>query len=216
MWQTVGRILHNCITNITFHYNTFRLSRSVRYGRTDMTRLIVAYLRLPLVTHQNQRIFLFMSSRQSACGRFQFPWAHHTASPDGLSQFHSVYSIKYLNSTLNYITTPSRLECIYLSNTTISCVRQVHTLHSSLTLTLLTWRIWWAPNNASKWQMGFSSAFKGLIINTTGMTNLMTTPSMYTHIPIHCSLSKTITNCTLWNMDSVVKRSSNKYPINTH
>jgi hypothetical protein len=24
-----------------------------------------------------------------------------------------------------------------------------------LTLILLTWRIWWAPNNASKWQMGF-------------------------------------------------------------
>jgi len=22
-----------------------------------------------------------------------------------------------------------------------------------LTLILLTWRIWWAPNNASKWQM---------------------------------------------------------------
>jgi hypothetical protein len=31
-----------------------------------------------------------------------------------------------------------------------------------LTLTLLTWRIWWAPNNASKWQMGFNSEFKGL------------------------------------------------------
>ena len=27
---------------------------------------------------------------------------------------------------------------------------------------LLTWRIWWAPNNASKWQMGFNSTFKGL------------------------------------------------------
>jgi len=27
---------------------------------------------------------------------------------------------------------------------------------------LLTWKIWWAPNNASKWQMGFNSAFKGL------------------------------------------------------
>jgi hypothetical protein len=25
------------------------------------------------------------------------------------------------------------------------------------------WRIWSAPNNASKWQMGFNSAFKGLI-----------------------------------------------------
>jgi len=31
-----------------------------------------------------------------------------------------------------------------------------------LTLTLLKWRIWWAPNNASKWQMGFNSVFKGL------------------------------------------------------
>ena len=31
-----------------------------------------------------------------------------------------------------------------------------------LTLILLTWKIWWAPNNASKCQMGFNSAFKGL------------------------------------------------------
>ena len=31
-----------------------------------------------------------------------------------------------------------------------------------LTLILLTWRIWWAPNNANRWQMGFNSAFKGL------------------------------------------------------
>jgi hypothetical protein len=31
-----------------------------------------------------------------------------------------------------------------------------------LTLILLTWRIWWAPNNASKWQIGLNSAFKGL------------------------------------------------------
>ena len=32
-----------------------------------------------------------------------------------------------------------------------------------LTLNPLTWKIWWAPNNASRWQMGFNSAFKGLI-----------------------------------------------------
>ena len=31
-----------------------------------------------------------------------------------------------------------------------------------LTLILLTWNIGWVPNNASKWQMGFNSAFKGL------------------------------------------------------
>jgi hypothetical protein len=29
-----------------------------------------------------------------------------------------------------------------------------------LTLILLTWRIWWAPNNASNWQKGFNLAFK--------------------------------------------------------
>jgi len=32
-----------------------------------------------------------------------------------------------------------------------------------LTLILLTWKIWCVPNNARKWQMGFNSAFKGLI-----------------------------------------------------
>ena len=35
-----------------------------------------------------------------------------------------------------------------------------------LTLILLTWRKWWAPNNASKQQMGFNSAFKGLMSPT--------------------------------------------------
>jgi hypothetical protein len=32
-----------------------------------------------------------------------------------------------------------------------------------LTLILLTWSIGWARNYASKWQMGFNWAFKGLI-----------------------------------------------------
>ena len=36
-----------------------------------------------------------------------------------------------------------------------------------LTLNLLTWRIWWAPNNASKWQMGFNSSFKGLTLSNS-------------------------------------------------
>jgi len=31
-----------------------------------------------------------------------------------------------------------------------------------LTLILLMWKIWWAPNNASRWQMGFNSAFEEL------------------------------------------------------
>jgi hypothetical protein len=36
-----------------------------------------------------------------------------------------------------------------------------------LTFSLLTWTKWWAPTNASKWRMGFNSAFKGLILYTT-------------------------------------------------
>jgi hypothetical protein len=31
-----------------------------------------------------------------------------------------------------------------------------------LTFTLLTWTIWRAPTNASKWRMGFNSTFKEL------------------------------------------------------
>ena len=35
-------------------------------------------------------------------------------------------------------------------------------LKCPLTLTQLTWKIWWAPINVSRWQMGFNWAFKGL------------------------------------------------------
>ena len=50
---------------------------------------------------------------------------------------------------------------------TLLLVLSVHSTGSNtkLTLILLTWKIWWAPNNASHWQMEFNSAFKGLSIN---------------------------------------------------
>ena len=38
----------------------------------------------------------------------------------------------------------------------------VHKYIKCLILILLTWRIWWAPNNASKLHIGFNSAFKCL------------------------------------------------------
>ena len=53
----------------------------------------------------------------------------------------------------------------YLSFSYIFSRREVKvnwTLNNTLTLILLTWRIWWAPINASRWQMGFNSTFKGL------------------------------------------------------
>jgi hypothetical protein len=41
---------------------------------------------------------------------------------------------------------------------------------SKLTSILPTWRIGWAPNNASKWQMGFNWVFKWLIVVSKGET----------------------------------------------
>jgi hypothetical protein len=40
-----------------------------------------------------------------------------------------------------------------------------------LTLILLTWNIWWAPTNASKWQMALNSVFKGLIYCNVAVYN---------------------------------------------
>ena len=45
---------------------------------------------------------------------------------------------------------------------TISDYSPLSLLHPVLTLTLLTWTKWRAPTNASKWRVGFNSAFKGL------------------------------------------------------
>ena len=43
-----------------------------------------------------------------------------------------------------------------------------------ITLTLLTWRIWWAPNTASRWHVAFNSAFEGLNCLTLKMKTLST------------------------------------------
>jgi len=59
-----------------------------------------------------------------------------------------------------------------------------------LTLHLLTWRIWWAPNKASKGQMGFNSAFKGLNFHTGSHTQWMGL-SAWRHFLTHWSPSET-------------------------
>jgi hypothetical protein len=76
--------------------------------------------------------------------------------------------VAYFNSLLFY-----KVTCWYMCLPVYECsvlcrqYRTVSQMHNKLiffTLTLnpLTWRIWWAPNNASRWQMGFNSVFKGL------------------------------------------------------
>ena len=55
----------------------------------------------------------------------------------------------------------------------------------NLTLNPLTWRIWWAPNSASKWQMGFNSAFKGLNAELNPICHLLAL--LGTHHILHVS-----------------------------
>ena len=47
----------------------------------------------------------------------------------------------------------------------VKCPLFVLDFNESLTPILLTWKIGCAPNNASRWQMGFNQAFKGLKVN---------------------------------------------------
>ena len=68
------------------------------------------------------------------CLRFQFP----------------TYSL-FLNVTQQLLTSSLSSSLLFYPS-----------FYFSLTLILLTWTIWRDPTNASKWRMGFSSAFKGL------------------------------------------------------
>jgi len=62
---------------------------------------------------------------------------------------------------------------------------------NNLTLILVTWRKWWAPNNASKWQMGFNSGFKGLMLHSfLFMTHLVVAPCNV--IKTHCTYTQDV------------------------
>ena len=58
------------------------------------------------------------------------------------------------------LVTPYRVS--HLQRYGVTVRRNVTSVYPPLTLILLMWRIWRAPNNARKWQMGFKSEFKGL------------------------------------------------------
>jgi len=53
-----------------------------------------------------------------------------------------------------------------------------------LTLILLMWRIWGASKNASRWQMGFNLAFKGLSMAFTVPIFMQLTVTQYMFVAI--------------------------------
>jgi hypothetical protein len=84
---------------------------------------------------------------------FQLKWRH--VSTQG------VIIMPIIEPCLRYI----KWKCTFLGipKNVYSSVRTWVQMRLVLTLILPMWRIWWAPNNASRWQMGFNSAFEGLI-----------------------------------------------------
>jgi hypothetical protein len=75
-----------------------------------------------------------------------------------ISQTHNTLRQEYMKlqySAMKYSVTDIKYQNLSL---------QFFFYFSLLTLILLSWRIRWAPNKASKWQMGFKSAFK--VLNT--------------------------------------------------
>ena len=74
-----------------------------------------------------------------------------------------------------------------------------------LTLILLTWRIWWAANNASKWQMGFNSAFKGLSYTSSKTVPLCN----YTILAATVKALETFMEANLWKTFQLNRRIRN-------
>ena len=102
------------------------------------------------------RISVVLSSSNSTWRWSQLYLPQRTYSGHGLTSKKTLIfnNTAVINSNL---TRGMSVQIIPLTSSTKCALAMI-----ALTLTLLTWRIWWAPNNASKWRMGFNSAFKGL------------------------------------------------------
>ena len=85
-----------------------------------------------------------------------------TASTDTKPKQTSLLSFEKHRRYAGTVTKMSVQHSQWKTERTHTHTAHTHTL-TSLTLTLLTWTIWRVPTNASKWRMGFNSAFKGLI-----------------------------------------------------
>ena len=90
-------------------------------------------------------------------------------------------------------------ECLFMSVVNTSML---------LTLTLLTWKICWDPNNASRWQMGFNLAFKRVRVETVSSTWqyewALRTVAQTTDV--FSVWNVTLDSCFLWQLHVYVNR----------
>jgi hypothetical protein len=101
------------------------------------------------------------------------------------AQFFFMYVYFYfLHVSGRHVPIIRRINCINTTSgiclsvyMTVSCAHQTviytewhipYVVLIQFTLILQTWKTWRAPNNASRWQMGFNSVFTGLILLMMG------------------------------------------------
>ena len=89
----------------------------------------------------------------------------------------------------------------------ISWIKKCLSIQVFLTLILLTWRIWWAPNNASRWQMGFNSALK-VLKETAGCFCLSTTRTVWGQLQLACRSRYTSLSRCVKKLKPETRRSS--------
>ena len=87
-------------------------------------------------------------------------------------KWHNIYIYIYISSFASDImavksnTVYNNATCSWVCLTAQATVMIIHPSHALiLTPNLLTWKMLWATNNVSKWQVRFNSAFKGLRIS---------------------------------------------------
>ena len=83
-----------------------------------------------------------------------------------------------------------------------------------LNLNPLTWKIWAAPNNASRWQMGFNSAFKGLMSATAVIIFRETSYGFQVPLPGITQYKNTLKYYTTYTVHSC-RDSIKAYPYET-
>jgi hypothetical protein len=74
----------------------------------------------------------------------------------------TLFFLKYPIYSLPFLYSKYFTRICFVALRFVTSVNEVCIIIISLSLILLTWKIGWTSNNASKWQMGFNSAFKVL------------------------------------------------------
>jgi len=154
--------------SVVCRHKNFTPPSSVNWRQTAVYsyKLIVARLLMPLV-FCNPKIY-YQSLRKN-CLSLSEPYETILHS----ARLRYIFMLTFTYTLPLKIFHPNTCKCTWpIEILAFKVTVPLSVAQTILTLILLTWRIWCAPNNASKRQMGFNSAFKGLKLKCFGYSCL--------------------------------------------